>query len=527
MHASSSKMFANRHQAGRRLAAKLIELCSESPRGKIVAAPILDRLAPPVVLALPRGGVPVGFEVAAALGAPLDVLMARKIGAPGNPELGMGAVAEGSVRVLSEDVLSSLLVSQEELEHSVFAAETEMRRRVRLYRGDRPPIPLSGRTAIIVDDGLATGATAKAAIWAAKSRGAARVVLAMPVGAPSTVEAMKAEADDVICLLEPEPMWAIGMWYRDFSQVPDDEVLALLGQAREHAEASSQGAGRRQATTEQAIDAEISGTLGTPGLSSVSNGGRPSSLPNGDGSGSLPNGGGSGDLPGGEQAPPNRAISVEVCIPYGHGLTVSGDLTVPQRCSCLVLFAHGSGSGRSSPRNRQVAAALNNERIATLLFDLLTHEEERLRANVFDISLLSSRLRLATEWARAQPQLASLPIGYFGASTGAAAALQAAAELDGQIGAVVCRGGRPDLAAAHLREVTAPVLLIVGGADVVVLDLNRQALRLLNDSAKLEVVPGAAHLFEEPGALQEVARLAGGWLSSHLSSTAAAPGQSS
>jgi putative phosphoribosyl transferase len=217
--------------------------------------------------------------------------------------------------------------------------------------------------------------------------------------------------------------------------------------------------------------------------------------------------------------------SRQVQIPYENGLSTLGDLTIPQDCCCLVLFAHGSGSGRASPRNRRVAAALNAGGIGTLLFDLLTVDEERQRAKVFDIQLLASRLEQATLWARSQPELASLPIGYFGASTGAAAALIGAADLDGQIGAVVSRGGRPDLAAPRLGEVAAPVLLIVGGADGVVLDLNRQALRHLNGVGELEVIPGATHLFEEPGALDQVARIAGGWLVEHLKSAAKGPGQ--
>ncbi len=180
--------------------------------------------------------MPIGFEVSRALNAPLDVLIAGKIGVPGNPELGMGAVAEGGVRVLSEEVLGGMRVSEEHLDRNACAAEAELRRRVRLYRGERAPIELEGRAAIVVDDGLATGCTARAAMLSARSRGAARVVLAAPVGARATVEALAAEADEVICLLALEPMWAIGVWYDDFSQVSDHEVLALLGRARDRAE---------------------------------------------------------------------------------------------------------------------------------------------------------------------------------------------------------------------------------------------------------------------------------------------------
>lgn len=208
--------------------------------------------------------------------------------------------------------------------------------------------------------------------------------------------------------------------------------------------------------------------------------------------------------------------SREVTIQAGGTATV-GDLVVPDAPRGLVLFAHGSGSSRRSPRNRQVAQALDRRSLATLLLDLLTEAEERDRTNVFDIELLAARLIAATRWAQAA---AELPIGYFGASTGAAAALSAAAELGPRIGAVVSRGGRPDLAGERLPAVTAPTLLIVGGRDEVVLELNRKAEELLGAYSELAVVPGATHLFEEPGALEQVAALAGGWFERYLGSGA-------
>jgi putative phosphoribosyl transferase len=180
------------------------------------------------------------------------------------------------------------------------------------------------------------------------------------------------------------------------------------------------------------------------------------------------------------------------------------------------VFAHGSGSSRHSPRNRYVADVLNRAGLGTLLFDLLTPAEEHDRANVFDIGLLANRLVGVTGWLRTQPVAGTLSIGYFGASTGAAAALWAAAEHRADIAAVVSRGGRPDLAAPRLNEVTAPTLLIVGGHDDVVLDLNRRAQAQLRCESRLAVVPGASHLFEEPGTLQAAAELARDWFTSHL-----------
>ncbi len=190
---------------------------------------------------------------------------------------------------------------------------------------------------------------------------------------------------------------------------------------------------------------------------------------------------------------------------------LEGLLGVPSNATALVIFAHGSGSGRLSPRNNQVAAGLREAGLATLLLDLLRSEEELDRANVFDIQLLASRLVSATSWSLANPELAGLRIGYFGASTGAGAALVAAAHMGHKIGAVVSRGGRPDLAGDALERVEAPTLLIVGGADVQVIQLNRLAYEHLRGMKELVIVPGAGHLFEESGALEQVVDPAKRW----------------
>ncbi len=201
-------------------------------------------------------------------------------------------------------------------------------------------------------------------------------------------------------------------------------------------------------------------------------------------------------------------------------VSLNGFLQVPVHAHGLVLFAHGSGSGRHSRRNQRVAEALQSKGLATLLFDLLTEEEEQQDAKTahlrFDIDFLAGRLRLATAWARADRNLMELPLGYFGASTGAAAALMAAAEEKDQVYAVVSRGGRPDLAGEHLLRVEAATLLIVGSADPEVLALNREAFAKLRSKKQLKVVPGASHLFEEPGTLDEVSALAGSWFLDHL-----------
>ncbi len=206
------------------------------------------------------------------------------------------------------------------------------------------------------------------------------------------------------------------------------------------------------------------------------------------------------------------------------GESLEGNLSIPSQAKGLVLFAHGSGSGRFSPRNQYVAKVLQDAALATFLFDLLTRREEQIDMTTrhlrFDIELLAGRLVIATDWALGQPDTGSLPIGYFGASTGAAAALVAAARRPQVVKAVVSRGGRPDLAGDALEHVQAPTLLIVGGEDREVIELNRMALARLKAPAKLEIVPGATHLFEEPGTLEMAARLARDWFLQHLAPAA-------
>jgi putative phosphoribosyl transferase len=209
----------------------------------------------------------------------------------------------------------------------------------------------------------------------------------------------------------------------------------------------------------------------------------------------------------------------EVCIP-AVGVRLDGNLTIVDGATALVLFVHGSGSSRHSPRNQFVARTLNNAGLGTLLFDLLTPEEEAIDARTaelrFNIKLLAERLVHATKWAKQQHQTRNLRIGYFGSSTGGGAALVAAAEGPQDVGAVVSRGGRPDLAGEALPKVQAPTLLIVGEDDDIVIELNEQARDRMRCEVKLEIVPGATHLFEEPGALERVAQLASDWFVNHI-----------
>ena len=438
-------MFDDRRDAGCRLAARL-----EALRGSDV-----------VVLGLPRGGVPVAFEVAQALRAPLDILVVGKLGVPSQPELAFGAIGEGGIRVLNDSVVRQAHLSDGEMAAIEEARRAELTRRSERFRRGRERIPLEGRTAVIVDDGVATGATARAACRVARALGARRVVLAVPIGAPDVPAQFAGDADEVICLVMPQDFYAVGQGYRDFGQTSDDEVVALLERAREATAMS----------------------------------------------GAAPSDGRDADDP--------FLRDEEVRVTAGP-VTLAGHLTIPQRPTGIVVFAHGSGSSRHSPRNRYVAEVLNRAGLGTLLFDLLTPAEERDRANVFDIGLLAQRLVEVTRWLAGQPDTASLPVGYFGASTGAGAALVAAADTGTTVAAVVSRGGRPDLAGSRLRDVHAPTLLLVGGWDDVVIDLNRQAQAEIPADCELTIIPGATHLFEEPGTLERVAELARDWFLRHL-----------
>jgi putative phosphoribosyl transferase len=447
--------FRDRRQAGAELANRLGHLSDERP----------------VVLALPRGGVPVGYEVARALHAPLDVIVVRKLGVPFQPELGMGAIGEDGVRVLDAQLVRIAQVTPEELAAVEARERAELDRRVQRYRGGRSMTPLQGRTVVVVDDGIATGGTARAALQVARRHGARRVVLAVPIAPPETIDALADVADEIVVVASPPSMNAIGQWYDSFVQTTDDEVRDLLAAA--------------------AKDAVADGTDDPP------------------------------------DDPPGRAYACDdEAVVTMDGIGLAGRLTVPTDAHGLVVFAHGSGSSRHSPRNQFVAEGLHSRRLATLQFDLLSRTEALERSNVFDVELLAVRLLAATRWARRQPSCSGLEVAYFGASTGAAAALWAAAE-DPSVRGVVSRGGRPDLAMPVLQAVAAPTLLIVGGRDDIVLQLNREAATHLRCPHEVVVVPGATHLFEEPGALDRVVDLAGDWFLRYLRSETTLTGRGS
>lgn len=427
-----SRVFENRAQAGRVLAERLAHLRGDHT----------------VVLGLPRGGVPVAYEVARALDAPLDVIVVRKVGVPYQSELAMGAIGEEGVKVLDQRIMAEAGVTMAEFDQVERRERVELERRAGLFRGGRPPTSLLGKTAVLVDDGIATGSTVKAAARVARGLGAARVIVATPVAPAAVVQGLSGDVDEVVVIETPAYFYAIGQFYNDFSQTPDAEVTRLLDLAARHGDVFTDW---------------------------------------------------------------DEKVRVDV---GGHAL--GGDLTLPAGWIGVVVFAHGSGSSRHSPRNRAVAQALNRSGLGTLLFDLLTPDEELDRKNVFDIDLLGGRLVAVTEWLVREVPQAENRVGFFGAATGAAAALNAAASLGGRVRAVVSRGGRPDLAGPALGHVTAPTLLIAGGADTQVIELNKEALIRLRCESRLEIVPGATPLFEEAGALDRVAELAERWFTIHF-----------
>lgn len=404
----------------------------------------------PVVLAISRGGVPIGRVVADALGGNLDIVLVRKIGAPGNPEFAIGAVDEAGTVTLDEQAARAW-ADDAYVRAEAARQKALLQARARRYRGGGAPARVAGRTVIVVDDGLATGATMVAALRALRAQAPARLVCAVPVASREALALVAREADEVVCLATPVPFHGVGLHYLDFGQVEDDEVVRWL-------------------------------------------------------------------------APAANATSQPVDVPSAR-VVLRGDLGMPAGIPAgVVLFAHGSGSSRLSPRNRRVAGALNARGIATLLLDLLTPEEDTGTAARFDIGLLSRRLADAVAWLHAQRSLRALPLGLFGASTGAAAAIAVAATLPGDVAAVVSRGGRPDLVPESLLErLRTPTHLIVGGADRDVLALNRIALADMGPWGELAIVPHATHLFDEPGALQEVERLSAEWFLQHFGATAGAP----
>ena len=424
---------------------KVAEFRNRSDAGQALAHALEPhRDQHPLILGLPRGGIPVAWEIARVLDTDLDVLAVKKLGVPWQPEFAFGSIGEGNVTIIDRDVTTAVGLDERDIEFVIQRARTELNRRVQMFRGNQSMADVKDREVIVVDDGMATGSTMLAAIEVLRKLGARRIVVAVPVASIQVAQKIAQHVDELICLHTPEPFIAVGMHYRDFHQESDEHVRTLLA-----------------------------------------------------GFGSL-------------------AVSIPTTNSFGGEIFLPGSLTLPIDANGIVVFAHGSGSSRLSTRNIHVAKILQRAGIGTLLFDLLTDIEAEDRSNVFDIQLLSLRLDSALDYLKSHSEWANLPVGLFGASTGAGAALVTAARRPDQVSTVVSRGGRPDLAGTALPLVQAPTLLIVGGLDHSVIEFNELAATRLTCAHELRIVPGASHLFSEPGTLDQAAILARDWFVAHL-----------
>ena len=426
---SAPQLYRDRHDAGRAIGRALASLAG---------------LEDVVVLGMPRGGVAVAREVADALRAPLDVIVARKLGVPGLREVAMGAIAEGSRSIVEDSVRWYVGVPRHIVSRVAARERVELERRVKLYRGAAMR-DVRGRTVVLVDDGLASGATLRAAAAALRRLQPARIIAAVPVASPDHCDDVRKVVDDLIALATPSPFETVAHWYREFSPVSDVDVMRLLKRSSGEA----------------------------PRLASADNA--------------------------------DASDETELQIPIDDRDSLGADLGVPNESpNGLVILAHGGGSSRHSYRNRYLAGRLRMEGWATLRVDLLTRAEQADDAEGdvrFDIDRISRRLQAATEWAARTAVPGAYRIVLLGASTGAAAAVRVAAAQPDLVAGVASRGGRVDLAGAALQQLRAPVLMVVGGADVETLQRNRDSAGLIKSSKRVVVVPKAGHTFEEPGAL--------------------------
>ena len=429
-----------------------------------------------LVLALPRGGVPVAAEVARVLHAPLDVMIVRKLGAPGHEELAIGAIASGGIRVMNDEIVASLGLASGAVESIAARERTELERRMKAYRGARSWPDLTDRRVILVDDGVATGASMHAAISAVRAQKPSRLIVAVPVAPFETLARLRQAADQVVCLETPYPFGAVGTWYDSFPQLSDDEVRAVLSErwSMEDAGAAADAAACALASPEAVINAVARRLAARP------------------------------------------CHAERVTVEAGR-LALNGTLTLPGPAHGVVVFVQSTDS---RAHDRIVADRLNAVGFATLQFDLLTPSEQKLdyehSALRYDMALLTGRLTEALDWLQTHPALHGLPVGLFGTGAAGAAALCAAAQCGDRITAVVLRGSRPDLALPSLPRVRAPTLLIVGGADETLLTLNRRAVKSFECVHSLEVIPAASHLFEDEGTVRQVAKLAGAWFERYV-----------
>lgn len=429
-------LFNDRAEAGRALAAKLESVFRRREREKLV------------VLAVPRGGVPIAFEIARAFGASFDVLLVERLVPPGGQDYTLGAVSETGVSYVNFARFDELSLAEGELAHIKSQAAREIKRKTLEYRGERLPLPIAGRTVVVVDEMARSGATAIAAARALRKRGAARVLFAAVATTPESTRAISSEVDQLVSLHTIEGLESTERLFVSTVEPTDVDVRAYLEEARHFA------------------------------------------------------------IPVGRRIRASAPAEHEEVRLEGSQIQALADIVMPVEPEGLVIFAHGMRSNRLSPRNLHVARVLHGVRVGTIIFDLFSELELLGQLGTPDLQELTRRVIEVAKWARERYRL---PIAFFGAGTGAAAALLAAAALGREVEAVVTRGARPELGASELVGMTAPALLVVGGEDSATIEINRRVEAALSSEVDLEIIPGAGHLFEEAGALEAVAHLAADW----------------
>jgi len=396
--------------------------------------------ATPVVIALPRGGVTVGAEVARVLHAPLDVAVVNRISLPDRPDVDLGAVDEDGHVCYDDTALARLRIPRNRLSDVVAEARDKITHSREMYRGARTLPRLTDRDVIVVDDGATTGSTARAALRMVRRHRPARLVLALPVASTEAVERLQEEADRVVALAVPETFHSLDRWYRDFSEVDEGQVAALLAEHRDLGES-------------------------------------------------------------GDSRYPARFSA--------GGVELEGELIVPSVVRGTVVMA--SGHGRLAPHNQAIGTVLRAAGYATLLLDLLTPTEVSPEADELAPAVLGERLAAGVRWIRRTPVVASAPIALLGAGQAAPGALDAAARLPGEVGAVVTHGGRVDLAGEALTQVRAPTLVLVQGSDSFVRELAEWTLGRMTGPTAVEIVAGAEQLLHQPEEWRRVGVRAAEW----------------
>jgi putative phosphoribosyl transferase len=436
------------------------------------------------VLGLACGGVSVAREVADALGAPLGVMVSRKIGVPGIEDVALGAVAEGSDRVVADSVAWYIGVPPHLVDRLAARERVEVERRARMYRAGQPMPAVKGRTVILVDDGVATGSTLRAAAFAIRNSRPRRIVAAVPIASRIGAAEVRADVDELFTVITPDRFDTIASWYEDYHRVSDDEVLSQLRRRRA---AIMSGRGARSD-----VLPDVGGRLSSAVLRDD-----------------------------GRRDPTERSIAISgfsapLMADFGAAQHVPEYDDTPRyaRARGLVILANGGGSSRHGYRTRYMAGRFRLGGYATLRVDLLTREEqaEDGMSIPFDIARIAGRLTSVCEWALREGLDGAHRTILVGAGTGAAAALATAARRPSRIFAVIARSGRVEMAGSLIRHVTAPVLLIVGASDRDTLQRNGEALRALPRGAVLIRVPRASQMFAEPGALGAVAEQSLRWL---------------